>query len=48
MINNGGANDGQPIVLHFTLEMDGEPFAEKIFEIGSRGNRFIRARAVVR
>ena len=48
MIAAGSEGEGRPIQLHLTLEIDGEPFAEKILDIASRGNQFIRARAVVR
>jgi hypothetical protein len=46
MIRNGAAN--QKIQLHTVIEMDGEVIAEKIFEIASNGNAFIRARGIIR
>ena len=48
LIGSGGDGGGdRPIEIHFTLEMDGDPIAEKVFRIGSMGQQFIRARGVV-
>ena len=47
MANNGGASDGRPIELHFTLEMDKRVVAKQVFEVGSLGGQFMKVRAIV-
>jgi len=46
MIRNGKA-DGGPIVINTTIELDGEVIAKRVFEAGSLGSSFIKARGVV-
>jgi hypothetical protein len=43
-----GGNSGQSIIINSIIELDGEIIAEKVFEVGSLGNAFIRQRGVVR
>jgi len=47
-IRNGTIGGEGVRELHLTVEMDGEIIAKKVFEIGSLGNQFIRARGVIR
>jgi hypothetical protein len=46
MIRKG--NEGQPIIIQTIIELDRELIAEKIFELGSLGNSFIKARGVIK
>jgi hypothetical protein len=46
MIRGGG--NSTPIQINTVIELDGDVIAEKVFEAGSLGNSFIRARGVVK
>lgn len=46
IIRNGSGNE--PIYINVTIPLDGEILAEKVFEVGTRGNAFINARGVIR
>ena len=47
-IDSGELGNNRPIIIQTVIELDGEPIAEKVFELGSLGNHFIKARGVVR
>lgn len=47
-INKNKLGNDTPIIINTTIELDGDVIAEKVFEVGSLGNSFLRVRGIIK